>query len=98
MFQTTGKAQWNINGVSYLPPKSPTLNEVLAGATQPTDFNVTENTFVLGANQSVRIVFPPTDDDDAHPFHLHGVSPIHNDWKAGFLTYFHRCRCKLSSP
>lgn len=70
---TTGKAQWNINGVSYLPPKSPTLEEVIDGATNPTDFNVTENTFVLPANKTVEIVFPPTDDDDAHPFHMHGM-------------------------
>jgi iron transport multicopper oxidase len=71
---TAGKAQWNINGVSYLPPKVPTLEQVLEGATQQSDFNVTENTFVLPANKVVEIAFPPTDDDDAHPFHLHGMN------------------------
>jgi iron transport multicopper oxidase len=70
---TAGKAQWNINGVSYLPPKVPTLEQVEEGATQQSDFNVTENTFVLPANKVVEITFPPTDDDDAHPFHLHGM-------------------------
>ncbi|KAF5352605.1 hypothetical protein D9756_006314 [Leucocoprinus leucothites] len=70
---TTGKAQWNINGVSYLPPQTPTLEEVLDGATNQTDFNVTENTFILPAGKTVEVVFPPTDDDDAHPFHMHGM-------------------------
>ncbi|KAF9443770.1 multicopper oxidase [Macrolepiota fuliginosa MF-IS2] len=71
---TTGKAQWNINGVSYLSPQTPTLEKVIDGATQAADFNVTENTFILPANKTVEIIFPPTDDDDAHPFHLHGMT------------------------
>ena len=74
LFQTTGRAQWNINGVSYLAPDVPTLEKVIDGATNPGDFNVTENTFVLPAGKTVQITFPPTEDDDAHPFHLHGVS------------------------
>ncbi|KAH0585153.1 hypothetical protein H2248_008411 [Termitomyces sp. 'cryptogamus'] len=65
-------AIWNVNNVSYLPPKVPTLNQILAGADTQVDFNVTENTFVLPANKTVQISFPPTDDDDAHPLHLHG--------------------------
>jgi iron transport multicopper oxidase len=67
---TTGKAQWNINNVSYLPPQVPTLEQVLDGANT---FNRTENTFVVPANAVVEVVFPETDDDDAHPFHLHGM-------------------------
>ncbi|KAF5346493.1 hypothetical protein D9756_010060 [Leucocoprinus leucothites] len=67
-----GKAIWNVNGVSYLPEKVPTLERVMEGASQPSDFNTTENVFVLPANKTVEIVFPPTDDDDAHPLHLHG--------------------------
>ncbi|KAJ3574448.1 hypothetical protein NP233_g1764 [Leucocoprinus birnbaumii] len=70
---TTGKAQWNINGVSYLSPQVPTLEKVLDGATNAGDFNVTENTFILPAGKTVEIIFPATDDDDAHPFHLHGM-------------------------
>ncbi|KAG6817658.1 hypothetical protein H0H87_005415 [Tephrocybe sp. NHM501043] len=67
-----GKAVWNVNNVSYLSPKVPTLNQILAGATEEVDFNATENTFVLPAHKTVQISFPPTDDDDAHPLHLHG--------------------------
>lgn len=67
-----GTAIWNVNNISYLPPKVPTLNQVLAGATVAADFDPTENTFVLPAHKTIQIEFPPTDDDDAHPFHLHG--------------------------
>jgi len=69
---TAGKAQWNVNNISYLPPTVPTLNKVLGGATKAASFNATENTFILPAHQTIQIIFPPTDDDDAHPFHLHG--------------------------
>ncbi|KAJ7127291.1 Cu-oxidase-domain-containing protein [Mycena crocata] len=51
-----GKAIWNVNNVSYVAPKTPTLVKVLEGASTEADFNVTEN----------------TDDDDAHPLHMHG--------------------------
>jgi iron transport multicopper oxidase len=69
---TAGRAQWNVNNVSYLPPTVPTLVKILDGANSDSDFNVTENTFVLPANATVQIIFPPSDDDEAHPFHLHG--------------------------
>jgi len=69
---TPGKAQWNVNNVSYLSPVVPTLVKVLAGADEAVDFNVTENTFILPKNKVVDITFPPNDDDDAHPIHLHG--------------------------
>ncbi|KAG6901796.1 hypothetical protein C0995_007822 [Termitomyces sp. Mi166 len=68
----TNTAIWNVNNVSYLPPKVPTLSQILAGADTAVDFNVTENTFVLPPHKTVQISFPPTDDDDAHPLHLHG--------------------------
>ncbi|KAL9711773.1 hypothetical protein Ac2012v2_004845 [Leucoagaricus gongylophorus] len=70
---TSGQAQWNINGVSYLSPDVPTLEKVIDGATEAGDFNVTENTFILPAGKTVQISFTPTEDDDAHPFHLHGM-------------------------
>jgi iron transport multicopper oxidase len=69
---TAGKAIWNVNNVSYLPPKVPTLEQVLQGASTEASFNVSENTFVLPFNKTIQITFPPTDDDDAHPLHLHG--------------------------
>ncbi|KAJ3809164.1 Cu-oxidase-domain-containing protein [Lentinula aff. lateritia] len=69
---TAGKAQWNVNNVSYLPPDVPTLVKILDGANSTEDFNVTENTFVLPANKIVQVIFPPSVDDEAHPFHLHG--------------------------
>jgi iron transport multicopper oxidase len=58
--QVAGKAIWNVNGVSYLPEKVPTLERVMAGASQPGDFNQTENVFVLPANKTIEITFPPT--------------------------------------
>ncbi|KAJ4479348.1 Cu-oxidase-domain-containing protein [Lentinula aciculospora] len=69
---TAGRAQWNVNNVSYLPPSVPTLLKILDGANSASDFDVTENTFVLPANKTVQVIFPPSDDDEAHPFHLHG--------------------------
>ncbi|RDB26311.1 Laccase-2 [Hypsizygus marmoreus] len=58
-----GQAIWNVNNISYLPPKVPTLNKVLAGSAS---FDPTENTFILPAHKTIQIEFPPTDDDDAH--------------------------------
>ncbi|KAG6848362.1 hypothetical protein H0H93_000851, partial [Arthromyces matolae] len=55
---TTGKAQWNVNNVSYLPPEVPTLLKILEGANKPTDFAVTENTFVLPKNAVIQVEFP----------------------------------------
>ncbi|THU98911.1 Cu-oxidase-domain-containing protein [Dendrothele bispora CBS 962.96] len=70
---TTGKAQWNVNNVSYVSPIVPTLVKILNDSANATaDFNVTENTFVLPANAIIQVDFPPNDDDEAHPFHLHG--------------------------
>ncbi|KAG6877680.1 hypothetical protein C0993_005100 [Termitomyces sp. T159_Od127] len=69
---TAGKAQWNVNNVSYLPPEVPTLVKVLDGANSAADFNITENTFIIPKNSVIQIDFPPNDDDEAHPFHLHG--------------------------
>ncbi|KAH0586796.1 hypothetical protein H2248_005647 [Termitomyces sp. 'cryptogamus'] len=69
---TPGKAQWNVNNVSYLSPVVPTLVKVLDGANMAADFNATENTFILPANSVIQIHFLPNDDDEAHPFHLHG--------------------------
>jgi iron transport multicopper oxidase len=69
---TAGKAQWNVNNVSYLPPQTPTLVKILGGANTSASFNATENTFILPRNKVVQVDFPPNDDDEAHPFHLHG--------------------------
>jgi len=71
---TDGKAIWNINGISYLPPKVPTLIQAMDGAVTAAAYNVTENTFVLPPHKTVQVIFPPTDDDDAHPLHLHGMN------------------------
>ncbi|KAJ7685843.1 Cupredoxin [Mycena rosella] len=67
-----GQAIWTVNGVSFLPPKTPTLMQVLEGASTEADFNVTENTFVFPPNKTIQFTFPPNDDDDAHPLHMHG--------------------------
>nr|QPA20095.1 laccase 12 [Amylostereum areolatum] len=68
----TGQAVWQIDNVSYLSPDTPTLVKVLGGANSSDAFNVTENTFILPGNATIQVDFPPNDDDEAHPFHLHG--------------------------
>ncbi|KAG6909048.1 hypothetical protein DXG01_002200 [Tephrocybe rancida] len=68
-----GKAIWNVNNISYLPPKVPTLAHVLAGASTAADFDPTENTFVLPANKTVEIDFPATATDENE------VNPIKRD-------------------
>jgi len=53
----------------------PVVNDIPnpgAAADNASDFNITENTFILPRNKVVDITFPPNDDDDAHPIHLHG--------------------------
>ncbi|KAF8585860.1 multicopper oxidase [Ramaria rubella] len=68
-----GFAIWTVNNVSYVAPEVPTLVKILSdNATTEADFNVTENTFILPRNKIIDITFPPNDDDDAHPIHLHG--------------------------
>ncbi|KAI0029852.1 Cu-oxidase-domain-containing protein [Vararia minispora EC-137] len=67
-----GRALWQINGVSYLPPLTPTLVKVLGGGDTQAAYNETENTFILPANATIEVNFPPSQDDEAHPFHLHG--------------------------
>ncbi|KAK7464911.1 hypothetical protein VKT23_006119 [Stygiomarasmius scandens] len=68
----SGQALWHINGVQYIAPKTPTLLKVLEGASNETDFGENENTFVFPPGSVVQVEFPPSDDDDEHPFHLHG--------------------------
>ncbi|KAF8832822.1 hypothetical protein HHX47_DHR1001852 [Lentinula edodes] len=83
--RTAGKAQWNVNNVSYLAPEVPTLVKILEGANSADDFNVTENTFVLPANKIVQVIFPPSIDDEAHRpwfFHCH----IFWHFQAGLAT------------
>ncbi|KAJ6480929.1 Cu-oxidase-domain-containing protein [Mycena sanguinolenta] len=64
--------EWNINDIAYVPPVVPTLVKILDGANSSADFNVSENTFVFPANKVIQITFPPSDEDELHPFHLHG--------------------------
>jgi iron transport multicopper oxidase len=42
-----------------LPPDVPTLVKILEGEDNATDFNVTENTFLLPKNKVIQIIFPP---------------------------------------
>ncbi|KAF7356197.1 Laccase 2 [Mycena venus] len=65
-------SKWNINNVSYVSPEVPTLLKILEGANSDADFNKTENTFVLPANKVIQVTFPPSTEDELHPFHLHG--------------------------
>ncbi|KAJ7717101.1 Cupredoxin, partial [Mycena maculata] len=59
---------WEINSISYIPPTVPTLIKILDGASNASDFDVHENTFVFEKNkvvENLRLTFFPT-------FHLHG--------------------------
>ncbi|KAK7024884.1 laccase 2 [Favolaschia claudopus] len=64
--------EWNINNISYVSPLVPTLVKIIDGANSEDDFGTKENTFVLPANKVIQITFPPSDEDELHPFHLHG--------------------------
>ncbi|KAG6867106.1 hypothetical protein C0993_006802 [Termitomyces sp. T159_Od127] len=57
--QLAGKAQWNVNNVSYLPHEVPTLVKVLDSANNEPTFNITENTIILPKNTAVEAVYPP---------------------------------------
>ncbi|KAJ7742790.1 Cupredoxin [Mycena metata] len=65
-------SKWQINNISYVSPVVPTLVKILNGASSAVDFNTTENTFVFPANKVIQITFPPSTEDELHPFHLHG--------------------------
>ena len=54
-----GEAVWQINGISYLPPETPTLVKILDGANTAASFNETENTFILPAHTTIQVDFPP---------------------------------------
>ncbi|KAJ7607045.1 Cu-oxidase-domain-containing protein [Roridomyces roridus] len=74
-FQTSmpvGETIWLLNGTQYQPPVVPTLVKILDGASQPIDFNKTENTFIFPQNKTVEINFLPDPTNELHPFHLHG--------------------------
>ncbi|KAL0571166.1 hypothetical protein V5O48_010793 [Marasmius crinis-equi] len=65
---------WRINNISYQSPVVPTLVKVLQdGASTESDFNVSEHTIVLPLNKVVEVNFPSNDDDELHPFHMHGM-------------------------
>jgi hypothetical protein len=55
--------------------------------------------FVVPADAVVEVVFPPTNDDDARPFHLHGLrrAPRRIFYCISWRMFFNRCSCKLSN-
>lgn len=64
------------NGLSYTPPKVPTLYSVLSSndsdiASNPAIYGSNTNTFVLQEDEIVEIVLNNQDPGN-HPFHLHG--------------------------
>jgi iron transport multicopper oxidase len=67
------RAVWLMNNISYISPTTPTLVKILdANANSDDDFGPQEHTFVLPANKVIQVEFPPSDEDELHPFHLHG--------------------------
>jgi iron transport multicopper oxidase len=66
---------WRINNISYQSPVIPTLVKVIQdGAETDADFNVSEHTIVLPQHKTVEVNFPSNDDDELHPFHMHGMN------------------------
>ncbi|KAJ7799873.1 laccase subfamily 2 [Mycena olivaceomarginata] len=66
-------SKWNINNISYVSPLVPTLVKILDGdGDDASDYNKTEDTFILPANKVIQVTFPPSTEDELHPFHLHG--------------------------
>ncbi|KAK6202298.1 Cupredoxin [Scheffersomyces amazonensis] len=62
------------NGISYVPPKVPTLMTVLSGGEYSTVkeiYGSNTNSFVLQPNEVVEIILNNMD-PGKHPFHLHG--------------------------
>jgi len=73
-FMPVGITEWEINNISYVPPVVPTLVKVLDGdGDQPSDFNVTENTFIFPKGKTVQVTIIDAT-DEGHPFHLHGMN------------------------
>ncbi|KAG8783111.1 hypothetical protein FRC16_002475, partial [Serendipita sp. 398] len=67
---TNQKVSWKVNGKSFSPPSLPTLLKVLGGASQESDFDSSENAFVIKNGEVVEINI--TGVVHPHPFHLHG--------------------------
>ncbi|CAE6432215.1 unnamed protein product [Rhizoctonia solani] len=67
--------KWNINGVTYTPPKIPTLLKILAdkdGVTQ-SDFSTSEHTVILPKNECIEFNIKGNSGlNITHPIHLHG--------------------------
>ncbi|OMH82176.1 Iron transport multicopper oxidase fio1 [Zancudomyces culisetae] len=69
-----GSARGLINGVTFVPPKVPTILSMLTTgdlATNPEIYGPQSNPVVLGLNKTVRVVIA-NKHLDAHPFHVHG--------------------------
>ncbi|KAG7093231.1 hypothetical protein E1B28_006917 [Marasmius oreades] len=65
---------WRINNISYQPDRqNPTLLKVIQNGAEA-QFNVSEHTIVLPQHKTVEVVFPSNDDDELHPFHMHGMN------------------------
>ncbi|KAJ2930965.1 hypothetical protein H1R20_g6128, partial [Candolleomyces eurysporus] len=69
---TSGGTKWMFNGIQYLSPSTPTLLQILGGATNPGDFTTSEHTLVLNHNEIVEIHLHGSANGHTHPFHLHG--------------------------
>jgi hypothetical protein len=53
-------SKWNINNISYVSPLVPTLVKILDGdGDDASDYNKTEDTFILPANKVIQVTFPP---------------------------------------
>ncbi|KAJ2928522.1 hypothetical protein H1R20_g8580, partial [Candolleomyces eurysporus] len=69
---TSGGTKWKFNGIQYHSPSTPTLLQILGGASNPGDFTTSEHTLVLNHNEVVEIHLHGSANGHVHPFHLHG--------------------------
>ncbi|KAH7891007.1 laccase 3 [Phlebopus sp. FC_14] len=66
--------QFYMNGVTYHPPSTPTLMQILSGARGIADLQSQGTVYTLPPNKVIEISFPTEFLPTPHPFHLHGHS------------------------
>ena len=64
---TTGRH--SVNGVSWFPPSTPILLQILSGTTNPADLLPSGSIYALPINSTIEISLPG---GFPHPIHLHG--------------------------
>ncbi|KAJ7265428.1 laccase [Mycena haematopus] len=83
----TAAPKYLMNGVSFTPPSSPALLQILSGAQAAQDLMPTGSYYALPRNKVIEISIPGASDLAVpHPFHLHGHT-FHVVRSAGSSAY-----------